>query len=222
MSFNALSRRTIKSLSKISFHIHFKGQRRQVQKDVNDNIKDPRRHSTKSMSSQTIANDKLNEKPTQLLTDNLINTQIVEKKDDCVIDIPKSPVIAKSSNNIYTHLCHFPESLDFSNALKKPLGPQNKEQTKSDALYSAVLKSSGSSAAKNYIEIKESHQQQQQQHRQTTHITRTSPSNQTDKTAKQPILILGDSMIKGIKEHLLNRQTYIKKCAFPGQQLKIS
>ena len=105
------------------------------------------------MSSQTIANDKLNEKPTQLLTDNLINTQIVEKKDDCVIDIPKSPVIAKSSNNIYTHLCHLPESLDFSNALKKPLGPQNKEQTKSDALYSAVLKSSGSSAAKNYIKL---------------------------------------------------------------------
>ena len=195
-----------------------KGQLRQVQKDVNDNIKDPRHHSTKSVSAQTITNDKRNKKPTQLLTDNLINTQIVETKDDCVTDIPKSPVIAKSSNNIYTHLCDLPESLDFS----KPLGPQNKEQTKSDALYSAVLKSSGSSAAKNYIEIKESHQQQQQQHRQTTHVTSTSPSNQTDKTAKQPILILGDSMIKGIKEHLLNRQTYIKKCAFPGQQLKIS
>ena len=54
-----------------------KGQLRQVQKDVNDNIKDPRHHSTKSVSSQTIANDKLNEKPTQLLTDNVINTQIV-------------------------------------------------------------------------------------------------------------------------------------------------
>ena len=59
-----------------------KGQLRQVQKDVNDKITDPCHHSTKSMSSQTIANDKLNEKPTQLLTDNLINTQIVETKDD--------------------------------------------------------------------------------------------------------------------------------------------
>ena len=78
-----------------------KGQLRQVQKDVNDNIKDPRHYSTKSVSSQKIANDKLIEKPTQLLTDNLMNTQIVETKDDCVTDIPKSPVIAKSSNNIY-------------------------------------------------------------------------------------------------------------------------
>ena len=127
-----------------------------------------RHHSTKSVSSQTITNDKLNKKPTQLLTDNLINTQIVEAKDDCVTDIPKSSVIAKSSNNIYTHLCDLPESLDFS----KPLDPQNKEQTKSGALYSTVLKSSGSSAAKNYIEIKESHQQQQQQHRQNTNYTR--------------------------------------------------
>ena len=193
-----------------------KGQLRQVQKDVNDNIKDPRHHSTKSVSAQTITNDKRNKKPTQLLTDNLINTQIVETKDDCVTDIPKSPVIAKSNNNIYTHLCDLPESLDFS----KPLGPQNKEQTKSDALYSTVLKSSGSSAAKNYIEIKESHQQQQQQHRQTTHVTSTSPSNQTDKTGKQPILILGDSMIKGIKEHLLNRQTYIKKVCISGATVK--
>ena len=56
------------------------------------------------MSSQTIANDKRNEKPTQLLSDNLINTEIVETKDDCATDIPTSPVIAKSSNDIYTHL----------------------------------------------------------------------------------------------------------------------
>ena len=116
-----------------------KGQLRQVQKDVNDNIKDPRHHSIKSVSSQTITNNKLNEKPIQLLTDNLINTQIVETKDDCVTDIPKSPVIVKSSNNIYTHSCDLPESLDFSNALKKPLSPQNKEQTKTDALYSIKI-----------------------------------------------------------------------------------
>ena len=79
-----------------------KGQLRQVQKDVNDNIKDPRHHSTKSVSSQTITNNILDKKPTQLLTDNLINTQIVETIDDYVTDIPKSPVIAKSSNNIYS------------------------------------------------------------------------------------------------------------------------
>ena len=117
------------------------------------------------MSLQTIANHKLNEKPTQLSTDNLISTQIVETKDDCVTNIPKSPVIAKPSDNIYSHLCDLPESLDFSNAIKKLPSPQNKEQTKSDVLYSTVLKSSGSSGAKNYIKIKESHQQQQQQHR---------------------------------------------------------
>ena len=107
-----------------------KGQLRQVQKDVNDSIKDPRHHSTKSVSSQTITNDKLNEKPTQLLTDNLINTQIVETKDDCVTDIPKSPVIAKSSNNIYTHLCDLPESLDFSNALKSHSALKTKNRLK--------------------------------------------------------------------------------------------
>ena len=82
--------------------------------------------------------------------------------------------------------------------IKKPPRPQNKAQTKSDVLYSTVSKSSGSPAAKNYIEIKESHHHQQ--HRQTTNITSTSPSNQADKTyaAKQPILMLGDSMIQGI------------------------
>ena len=80
------------------------GQLRQVQKDVNDNIKEPRHHSTKLVSSQTITNDKLNKKPTQVLTDNLINTQIIETKDDCVTDIPnllllRSPVII--STHIY-------------------------------------------------------------------------------------------------------------------------
>ena len=200
-----------------------KGQLRQVQKDINDNIKDPRHHSSKSVSSQTIANDKLNEKPTHLLTDNLINTQIVETKDDCVTDIPKSPVIAKSSNNICTHLCNLPESFDFSNALKSHPALKTKNRLKVTHFTPSVLKSSGSPAAKNYIEIKESHQQQQQQQRrQTTHITSTSLSNQTDKTytAKQPILVLGYSMIKGIKEHLLNRQTYIKKVYISGATVK--
>ena len=103
MPSNALSKGPIKSLSKISFHIHFKGQLRQVQKDAKDNIKDPCHHSTKSVSSRTIANDKLNEKPTQLLTDNLINTQIVETKDDCVTDIPKSPLL-QSPVIISTHI----------------------------------------------------------------------------------------------------------------------
>ena len=59
-----------------------------------------------------------------------------------------------SSNNVYTHLYDLPESLNFLNALKKPPDSKNEEQTKSDLFYSAVSKSSGSPATKNYTEIK--------------------------------------------------------------------
>ena len=197
-----------------------KGQLKVAQKD--NKSKDPQSHNIKIASTQTIANEKLAKVPTHSLITDPVNTQSADTKDISSMEIPKSPVVPKN-NNIYTHLYNIPEDINSSDLLPKPQRSKSKEQLQNENASSTSFVQphkkfqNFSNAANNYTE----EQEPRQQHfpPSTSHNPNLSQHNKSFNT-KSPILILGDSMIKGIKEHVLDRQTFIKKICITGAVIK--
>ena len=135
--------------------------------------------------------------------------------------IPKSPVVPRN-DNIYRHLYNIPEDINSSDLLPEPQRSKSKEQLQNENASSTFVQphkkfQNFSNAANNYTE----EQEPRQQHfpPSTLHNPNLSQHNKSFNT-KSPILILGDSMIKGIKEHVLDRQTFIKKICITGAVIK--
>ena len=117
------------------------------------------------------------------------------------MEIPKSPFVLKN-NNIYTHLYNILDDINSSNLSPKPQRPKSKEQSQNENASSASFVQphkkfkNFSNATDNYTE----EQGPRQQHfpPSTLHNPNLNQHNKSFNT-KSPILILGDSMIKGIK-----------------------
>ena len=193
-----------------------KRQLKVAQKD--NKSKDPQSDNIKIASTQTISNEKLVKVPTQSLITDPVNTQSADTKDISSMEKPKSPVVPKN-NNIYTHLYNIPEDINSSDLLPKPQRSKSKEQLQNENASSTSFVQphkkfqNFSHAANSYTEEQEPRQQRFPP--STLHNPNLSQHNKSFNT-KSPILILGVSMIKGIKEHVLERQTFIKKICITG------
>ena len=161
----------------------------------------------------------LNHEPNESHIKNPLNTsehsqcletsELVDSKETNAIEIPTSPVIPKH-NNIHTHLSDVPEKIgDLTHPSKQKRNHEIIIQKDKPSSFSEVVKNSHKLSANNSIE----------QQTQTAVPTNTSHSNQPPRNPistfstrqNDPILLLGDSMIKGIKENLLDRNTFVKK-----------
>ena len=163
----------------------------------------------------------LNHEPNESHIKNPLNTsdhsqcletsKTVDSKETNAIEfeIPTSPVIPKY-NNIYTYLSDVPEKIgDLTHPSKQKHNHEIIIQKDKPSSFSEVVKNSHKLSANNSIE----------QQTQTAIPTNTSHSNQSPRNPtstfstrqNDPILLLGDSMTKGTKQNLLDRNIFVKK-----------